>query len=124
MLFPTTVRDLVYPTLSYKPSSQQLIEVGSAFTRPVLTFTKNDAGPETERTEKVTFNGTEIEVTAYDQLGTYEYQGSVSYNAGSYLIDNKGQTTDIRVEAGTISATASVETTYPWYAGNTTSITK
>lgn len=124
MLFPTTVRDLVYPTLSYRPATQQLIEVGSAFTRPVLTFTKNDAGPETERTEKVTFNGTEIEVTAYDQLGTYKYSATVKYAAGEYLLDSKGNVTDKRVEAGSKTASVSYVTTYPWYAGNKSSVTK
>jgi hypothetical protein len=43
MLFPTTVRDLIYPTLSYRPS-YQLIEVGTTFSRPILTFVQNDAG--------------------------------------------------------------------------------
>lgn len=123
VLFPTTVRNLIYPTLYYS-FGYQLVEVGSGISRPTLSFTQNDAGAELSRTETLTFQGSEVTGTSYDQLGTYEYQGSVSYNAGSYLIDNKGQTTDIRVEAGTISATASVETTYPWYAGNTTSITK
>jgi hypothetical protein len=31
-------------------------------------------------------------------------------------VDNKGNTTTHRVEAGSLTATASVVTTYPWYA--------
>lgn len=123
MLFPTTVRDLVYPTLSYYPT-YSLIEVGSTFSKPVLTFTKNDAGEETSRTETLTLNNSEIEATAYDQLGTYRYTAKVSYEAGEYLKDSKGQVTDKRVEAGTLTATSTYITTYPWYAGNTMNVSK
>lgn len=123
MLFPTTVRDLVYPTLSYYPT-YSLIEVGSTFSKPVLTFTKNDAGAETSRTETLTLNNSEIEATAYDQLGTYRYTAKVSYEAGEYLKDSKGQVTDKRVEAGTLTATSTYITTYPWYAGNTMNVSK
>ena len=123
MLFPTTVRDLVYPTLSYYPT-YSLIEVGSTFSKPILTFTKNDAGAETSRTETLTLNNSEIEATAYDQLGTYRYTAKVSYEAGEYLKDSKGQVTDKRVEAGTLTATSTYITTYPWYAGNTINVSK
>ena len=123
MLFPTTVRDLVYPTLSYYPT-YSLIEVGSTFSKPVLTFTKNDAGAEISRTETLTLNNSEIEATAYDQLGTYRYTAKVSYEAGEYLKDSKGQVTDKRVEAGTLTATSTYITTYPWYAGNTMNVSK
>ena len=123
MLFPTTVRDLVYPTLSYRPS-YQLIEVGTAFSRPVLTFVQNDAGSETNRTETVTLNGVVIEANNYDELGTYNYSALVEYEAGEYLRDSKGQLTDQRVEAGSLTATATYVTTYPWYAGNSTNVYK
>jgi hypothetical protein len=89
MLFPTTVRDLIYPTLSYRPS-YQLIEVGTAFSRPILTFVQNDAGSETNRTETVTLNGVTIEASNYDELGTYKYNALVEYEAGEYLRDSKG----------------------------------
>jgi hypothetical protein len=49
LLFPTTVRDLVKPTLVYSPSTQ-LIEVNTSGVKPSLKFTKNDAGPEVDRT--------------------------------------------------------------------------
>lgn len=123
MLFPTTVRDLVYPKLSYAPS-HSLIEVGSAFSKPVLSFTQNDAGSETNRTETLTLNGSVVEMTDYNQLGTYKYSARVDYEAGEYLTDSKGQITDKRVEAGYLTATSTYITTYPWYAGDTTSVTK
>ncbi len=123
VLFPTTVRDLVYPTLTYRPS-YSLIEVGSVFSRPVLTFVQNDAGSEISRVEKVTLNNVEIEATAYDQLGTYKYTTTILYEAGEYLKDSKGQVTDQRVEAGSLVATSTYVTTYPWYAGNSTNVIK
>lgn len=121
MLFPTTVRNLNYPTLYYS-SISNLVEVGSSVDRPQLIFTQNDAGEEESREDKLTFNGSEVD--SYDQLGTYIYSGSVTYAAGEYLVNNKGETTDKRVEAGTLTTSTSVTTTYPWYAGNTSQVTK
>lgn len=125
MLFPTTVRDLVYPRLSYTPATS-LIEVGTLFSKPTLTFTQNDAGPEKVdlREEKMTFNGVETEPVDYNQLGTYVYTAKVYYEAGEYLTDSKGQLTDKRIEEGSLTATSTYTTTYPWYAGNTQSTTK
>lgn len=123
MLFPTTVRELVYPKLSYTPS-YSLIEVGAAFSRPLLSFTQNDAGSETSRTETLTLDGSVIEMTDYNQLGTYKYSARVDYEAGEYLTDSKGQVTNKRVEAGYLTATSTYVTTYPWYAGNTNGVTK
>lgn len=122
MLFPTTVRELVYPKLSYTPS-YSLIEVGSAFSKPLLSFVQNDAGSETSRTETLTLNGSVVEMTDYNQLGTYKYTARVDYEAGEFLTDSKGQITDKRIEAGYLTATSTYITTYPWYAGNTTSVT-
>jgi hypothetical protein len=51
-------------------------------------------------------------------LGTYEYNGSVTYADGEYLIDNKGDVTSMRIEGGTNFASTNVTTTYPWYVGN------
>ena len=123
MLFPTTVRDLVYPRLSYTPTSS-LIEVGSAFSKPLLTFTQNDAGAETSRTETLTLNGTAVEMTDYNQLGTYKYTARVDYAAGEYLTDSKGNVTNQRIEAGYLTATSTYITTYPWYAGQTGNVNK
>lgn len=117
ILFPTTVRDLVYPSVSYT-SINNLVEVGSEIERPTLIFIKGDAGEETDRTDELTFDGSIVESSSYDNLGTYTYSGSVTYEAGEYLIDNKGNTTNQRVEAGTKTTSITVTTTYPWYVGN------
>lgn len=123
VLFPTTVRDLVYPSLyySYIP---ELVEVGTTNSRAEATFDKGDSGGEFSRNVYFLFNGTQIEETDYNELGTYTHKTTVQYSAGEYLIDNKGQVTTKRVEAGETSATAFVTTTYPWYAGNTNSVQK
>lgn len=119
LIFPTQVRDLVYPTLNYT-SIPTLIKVGSPINKPELIFIQGDAGQEIERTDTLIFNG---QVTDnYNQLGTYIYQGFVSYEAGEYLIDNKGQITDKRIEAGSLNTELSIATTYPWYSGNIDSI--
>lgn len=117
ILFPTTVRDLVYPSVSYT-SINNLVEVGSEIERPTLIFIKGDAGEETDRTDELTFDGSIVESSSYDNLGTYTYSGSVTYEAGEYLIDNKGNTTNQRVESGTKTTSITVTTTYPWYVGN------
>ena len=123
VIFPTSVRDLVYPTLSYSYVSY-LVKVGTSITKPTLTFIQNDAGIETSRIDELLFDGVEVTSSTYDQLGTYTYKGQVSYEAGEYLVDNKGQITNKRVEAGTLNTTTSVTTTYPWYAGNTASVSE
>ena len=122
LLFPTFVRDLVYPQLYYSIVSQ-IVEVGTTNLKPVLTFIKNDAGNETSRTEIVNDTPTD-EFTSYDQVGTYIHKGIVNYDAGEYLFDNKGEQTDKRVEAGSLKATAQVIATYPWYAGNSMLVQK
>lgn len=121
LIFPTSVRELVQPQLYYS-SMQSLVEVGSEFQIPTLTFIKNDAGEETDRVEKITYNGSEV--SSYSSIGLYSYSATVSYGSGEYLIDNKGQTTDKRIEAGQISTIAYVTATYPWYTGNTSDIIK
>jgi hypothetical protein len=80
--------------------------VGTALLTPTLTFIKNDAGEETDRQETITYNSSPVESDTYSSIGTYTHSGTVSYAAGEYLINNKGEVTDKRVEAGSISATA------------------
>lgn len=123
MLFPVYVRDLVYPILfySYLPS---LVEVGTEVLEPTLTFTQNDAGQKTSETNSLTFGDSTYTSSIYLSIGVYNYTGSVTYSAGEYLIDNKGQTTTKRIEAGSIQTSTSVTATYPWYAGNTNSLSK
>ena len=123
ILFPTVVRDLVYPDLYYSFASW-VVEVGSPLFIPTLTFVKNDAGEETNREETITYNGSPVESETYDSIGVYMYSGVVDYAAGEYLLNNKGEVTDKRVEAGSISTTAQVTATYPWYSGNTDGLIK
>jgi hypothetical protein len=118
MLFPTTVRDLIYPSVYYT-SIVNLVEVGSTIVRPTLVFNRGDAGEETNRIDELKFGDLTVESNSYDNLGTYTYSGSVTYEAGEYLIDNKGNTTNKRIEAGTKTTSTIVTTTYPWYVGNT-----
>lgn len=115
LLFPTIVRDLIYPQLYYS-TSYQLLEVGSNISYPDLIFVQNDAGAELDRQEIFTYNGVEVLGDTYTNLGTYIFSGTVNYGAGSYLVDNKGDTTNKRVEAGSLSTEATVIITYPWYA--------
>ena len=123
MLFPTYVRDLVYPTLNFSYVSN-IVEVGGTVIKPTLIFTQNDAGAKTNETSILTYEGSTYTSSVYLSIGTYTYKGSVSYEAGEYLIDNKGETTNKRVEAGTIETITSTVATYPWYAGNTSSVSK
>jgi hypothetical protein len=118
ILFPTTVRNLVYPTLAYSSPFKTLVKVGDLAQTFTLVFTKNDAGPEIDRTITITFNGTDFSEETYSNIGTYKYKGIVNYEAGEYLVDSKGQVTDKRVEAGFKEITVNVDATYPWYAGN------
>lgn len=121
LLFPTYVRDLVSPTLSYNISNR-ILEVGSVVLTPILTFIQNDAGIETSRTEQLLYKGSEA--VAYDSLGVYTHKGTVQYNAGEYLVDNKGQITDKRIEAGSLETIVQITTTYPWYSGNENGLIK
>lgn len=124
LIFPTITRDLVYPKLYYSFTSK-IVEINTQNLTPTLTFEKNDAGNETSRSEVILFNNQEIEnFTSYDQIGMYIHRGTVQYDAGEYLIDNKGQVSQKRVEAGSLTADANVIATYPWYAGNTQDVNK
>ncbi len=123
LLFPTVVRDLVQPELSYNFTSQ-IVEVGTPLLESTLTFTQNDAGEETGRQETITYDGSPIESTTYNSIGEYTYTGEVTFVAGEYLVNNKGEVTTKRVEAGSLQATTSIVATYPWYAGNTDGVIK
>lgn len=123
LIFPTVVRNLIYPQLYYSFTSE-IVEVGTALLNPTLTFVKNDAGEETDREEVITYNGSPTESTTYDSIGVYTHSGTVNYAAGEYLVNNKGEITDKMVEAGSILATAQVTATYPWYSGNTEGLIK
>lgn len=124
LLFPTVVRDLIQPQLYYSVT-QNIVEVGSPNINPTLVFVKNDAGNESSRKETISYNEEELEsLETYSSIGDYIYKGVVEYEAGEYLIDNKGEVTEIRIEAGSIEASTKVQATYPWYAGNTSQVQK
>lgn len=124
LIFPTVVRDLVYPRLYYS-FTDRIVEINTPNLQPVLTFEKNDAGEETSRNESVLFNSSEVDdFTSYNKIGVYTHKGVVEYGAGEYLMDNKGEVSNKRVEAGSLTATATVTATYPWYAGKENEIQK
>ena len=124
LLFPTVVRDLIQPQLYYSVT-QNIVEVGSPNINPTLIFVKNDAGNESSRQETVSYNDEVLEsLETYTSIGDYVYKGIVEYEAGEYLVDNKGEVTEIRIEAGSIEASTTVTATYPWYAGNVSQVQK
>lgn len=123
IIFPSSVRDLILPVLSYS-ITDQLVEVGTPNLNPTLTFTKNDAGAETSREESVIYKEKPVENLVAYLLGEYTHKGTVNYAAGEYLIDNKGQVTDKRVEAGSISTSVTITATYPWFAGTQENLKK
>lgn len=123
MLFPAYVRNLIPPTLSYS-ALPGLVEVGSSLLHPELTFTQNDAGSQTSTVETISFNDSHYDNASYIGIGVYKYEATVNYEAGEYLVNNKGETTDSRIEAGSISTSASTIATYPWYAGTNTQVFK
>lgn len=118
LLFPVTTRDLVNPYIISSVQSQ-LVEINSVVIPASSTFYQGDAGALISKVDTILFNGFEYTETTYNNLGDYTYSTVASYNAGEYLIDNRGNTTDKRVEAGTISQTlAIIKATYPWYYNN------
>lgn len=119
MLFPVYVRNLIPPTLVYS-ALPSLVEVGSSLLHPELTFTQNDAGSQTSTVETILFNDSHYDSASYIGIGVYKYEATVNYKAGEYLINNKGEITDSRIEAGNISTSVSTIATYPWYAGTNT----
>ena len=119
LLFPVSVRDLVQPYIVSNVVNQ-LVEINSSVIPANSTFIKGDAGELIDKQDTITFNNAPFTETTYNQLGDYIYKVNASYAAGEYLIDDRGQTTDKRVEAGTINKTlATITATYPWYYNDT-----
>ena len=115
LLFPVLVRELVQPYVVSNVSSQ-LVEVGSPIILASTTFIKGDAGEITSKTDSITHNDQAYTESTYTELGDYIYKVVIDYSAGEYLIDDRGQTTDKRIEAGSINKTvATISATYPWY---------
>lgn len=120
LLFPVSVRDLVQPYIVSNVLSQ-LIEINSSVIPANSTFIKGDAGDLIDKQDTITFNSSPFTESTYSQLGDYIYKVTASYAAGEYLVDDRGQTTDKRIEAGTINENlATITATYPWYYNNNT----
>ena len=115
LLFPIYTRELVYPQITSNVVSQ-LAEINSTIIPTDTTFVQGDAGALISKTDTISYNGQPYTDSTYTKVGDYTYSVSVSYKAGDYLIDDRGNTTTQRVEAGTINQDVAVITvTYPWY---------
>lgn len=118
LLFPVTTRDLINPYIISSVQSQ-LVEINSSVIPASSSFYQGDAGALVSKVDTILFNDVEFTETTYSNLGSYVYTTTASYEAGDYLIDNRGNTTTQRIEAGTISQTnATIKATYPWYYNN------
>jgi hypothetical protein len=117
VLFPAEVRALVEPSISYS-DIDTLVEINSPVYTPQVEYLAGDAGETIASTNELTFRGTSYVEDYYNQAGTYIFTAIVQYDAGEYLKNNRGETTDRRIEAGAISTTKSVKVTYPWFAGS------
>ena len=115
ILFPTAVRPLVYPELYYS-EIPALVEVGEPLIFPEIIYYPGDAGETLEQTNQL-FDpfSTVITEGEYKQIGTYTYRATVKYAAGEYLVNNKGEVTNDRIEEDTISTEVQTIATYPWY---------
>ena len=118
VLFPAEVRELVEPTIEYN-DIKTLVEINTPVYYPQVEYLAGDAGETIVSTNNLTFNGIEYNEDYYNSVGTYIFTAITQYDAGNYLKNNRGETTDFRIEAGAVSTTKSVKVTYPWYAGNT-----
>jgi len=85
---------------------------------PQVEYLAGDAGETVVSTNNLTFHGVEYNEDYYNGVGTYIFTAITQYDAGDYLKNNRGETTDLRIEAGAVSTTKSVKVTYPWFAGN------
>lgn len=118
VLFPAEVRGLVEPTIEYS-DIETLVEINTPVYYPQVEYLAGDAGETVVSTNNLTFNGVEYNEDYYNSVGTYIFTAITQYDAGDYIKNNRGETTDLRVEAGAVSTTKSVKVTYPWFAGNT-----
>jgi hypothetical protein len=117
VLFPAEVRDLVEPVISYSDIAT-LVEINTPVAYPQVEYLAGDAGETIATSNTLTLGGNDYDSDYYNQTGTYIFTAIVQYDAGEYLKNNRGETTNMRIEAGAISTTKSVKVTYPWYAGS------
>ena len=117
VLFPAEVRELVEPTIEYS-DIETLVEINTPVIFPEVEYLAGDAGETIAQTNTVTYRGLNYESDYYNQVGTYIFTAIVQYDDGEYLKNNRGETTNKRIEGGAVSTTKSVKVTYPWFAGN------
>ncbi len=118
VLFPAEVRTLVEPSISYS-DIDTLVEINTPVYTPSIEYLAGDAGETIASSNELSLRGVSYIEDYYNQVGTYIFTAIVQYEAGEYLKNNRGETTDRRIEAGAISTTKSVKVTYPWFAGST-----
>ena len=118
VLFPAEVRDLVMPTISYS-DIEELVEINTPVYFPNIEYLAGDAGETISQTNILTFHGLEYIEDYYSNVGTYVFTGTIQYNDGEYLKNNREEVTDIRVTSGEVSTTKNVKVTYPWFVGST-----
>lgn len=112
-----------YPSL-YVGELPELVKVGTFVQWPEANFYQGDAGETSGIVNEILYNGSPVDIAAYTRAGQYTINVSVSYKAGEYLKNNRGDVTTQRVEAGTLSESRTIEVTYPWYAGNENGVTE
>lgn len=117
VLFPAEVRALVEPSISYS-DIDTLVEINTPVYTPSIEYLAGDAGETIASSNELSLRGVSYVEDYYNQVGTYIFTAIVQYEAGEYLKNNRGETTDRRIEAGAISTTKSVKVTYPWFAGS------
>lgn len=117
VLFPAEVRALVEPSISYS-DIDTLVEINTPVYIPSIEYLAGDAGETIASSNELSLRGVSYVEDYYNQVGTYIFTAIVQYEAGEYLKNNRGETTDRRIEAGAISTTKSVKVTYPWFAGS------
>lgn len=121
ILFPASVRPLVMPTLQLT-YTDPLVVIGTTIPQLDPIWNQGDAGNISSEESSILFNGTPTQDSTYSQLGTYTHKYTIAYEQGPKLLNNRGEETDSYVRADSITTETNVQTTYPWYAGNTGSV--
>lgn len=115
ILFPAYTAPLVQPRLYYGPI-QTLVKVMTPIVYPELIFDQGDAGEEISREQVYSWDS---DVTStYNQVGSFVYTGTVTYADGEYQKNNRGEVTNQRIPAGSLTTSVTVVATYPWYKGS------
>lgn len=112
LLFPITVRDLIYPTFTVS-GYQSYVKAGDTV-QFKLTYTKNDAG------EQHTFKLNDSEITSPYELSINEtttFNFICEYSEGNYIKDSNGEDTDKKVSAGILPKSVTITVQKPIHYG-------